>query len=296
MVMILGGRRRGFPAAPGGIGFGGRRRKSPLGIRLLLGLLIGGFALVSYMCSSQVNPITGEEQRVGNLSTDQEIALGLQAAPELAAQHGGADPDPQAQAHVDQIGAELLAALDQELRSAGRENPFQFEFTLLDDPQLVNAFALPGGQVFITEALYRRLETDGQLAAVLGHEIGHVLSRHGAQQLAKQQLTQGLVMATGVASEDMRAGAVAAAVSQLVTMKYGREAEHESDRWGVRLAAAAGYDPRAINGLMKILEESGGGGPPEFMSTHPKPANRVQYIEEVIAQEFPDGVPPGLRP
>ncbi len=287
MPIFLGGRRRGY----------GGRRKSSLTLRLVMAGFVALFALATFLCSTQTNPITGEDQRVA-LSTDEEIALGLQAAPQLASQHGGPDPDAQAQAHVDRIGAELLAALDDQLQSQSRANPYQFEFTLLDDDQLVNAFALPGGQVFITEALYRRLETEGQLAGVLGHEIGHVLSRHGAQALARQNLTQGLAMATGVAAEDMRAGLAAAAVAQVLTMSYGRDAELESDRWGVTLMGSAGYDPRAIIGLMRILEESSGGagGRPEFLSTHPKPANRVQYIERVIDEVYPDGVPGGLRP
>lgn len=289
MAILFGNRGRGR-------GYGSGRRKSALPLRLILAGFVAAMAVGSYMCSTQTNPITGQAQRVA-LSTEQEIALGLQAAPQLAGQHGGADPDPQAQAHVDRIGAELLAALDRQLQQDGGENPYRFEFTLLDDPEVVNAFALPGGQVFITEALYRKLETEGQLAGVLGHEVGHVLSRHGAQALAKANLTQGLVLATGVAAEDMRAGALAAAVGQLINMRYGRDAELESDRWGVTLTAGAGYDPRAMKEVMRILEDaSGGGGPPEFLSTHPKPGNRVEYVEDVIREQFPKGVPAGLKP
>jgi predicted Zn-dependent protease len=86
-------------------------------------------------------------------------------------------------------------------------------------------------------------------------------------------------------------------IGAVLSTRYGRDAELESDRWGVRLAAMAGYDPRSMVDVMRILDEAGGGGgQPEFLSTHPKPANRVQYINEVIKQEFPDGVPGGLRP
>jgi predicted Zn-dependent protease len=84
-------------------------------------------------------------------------------------------------------------------------------------------------------------------------------------------------------------------VSAVLSTRYGRDAELESDRWGVRLQAAAGYDPRSMIQVMEILDEAGGGGPPEFLSTHPKPANRVKYIEDVIAKEFPNGVPEGLE-
>ena len=289
MALIFGSRH-------GGAGYGGARRRSPLPMRLVLAALIAGFAIFTYMCSTQTNPVTGEAQRVGNLEPGDEIQLGLAAAPELANQHGGLDPDPQAQAHVDQVGARLLDGLNEALASEGRENPWQFEFHLLDDPKTVNAFALPGGQVFITEALYRKFTTEGQLAGVLGHEIGHVLARHGAQQLAKANLTQGLVMATGVAAEDMRAAAVAQAIGTLINLRYGRDAEHQSDVWGVKLMGLSGYDPRSMMDVMKILDEAGGGGgPPEYMSTHPKPANRVAHLEQVIAEAYPNGVPEGLE-
>jgi predicted Zn-dependent protease len=147
----------------------------------------------------------------------------------------------------------------------------------------------------MTSALYDRLETEGQVAGVLGHEIGHVVERHGAEQLAKQQLTQGLAGAVGVAGGDIDSARLAAAVGQLVNMKYGRDAELESDRWGVRVMAQAGYDPRAMLRVMEILEEAGGGDMPEFLSTHPKPANRLEYIREVLEAEFPDGVPEGIE-
>ena len=85
-------------------------------------------------------------------------------------------------------------------------------------------------------------------------------------------------------------------VSATLSMKYGREDELESDKWGVKLTAMAGYDPRAMIGVMEVLESAGGSGGPEFFSTHPKPANRSEYIEQAIAEEFPNGVPPGLTP
>ncbi|MCC9609041.1 M48 family metalloprotease [Blastopirellula sp. JC732] len=263
--------------------------------RLVIAAIIAFFAIASYYMSTDKNPVTGEAQRVA-MTTDQEIALGLQAAPEMIAQHGGELPDRNAQALVDQIGGQLLQALNRDLAQQGRENPFPFEFHLLADPKTVNAFALPGGQVFVTAALFRDLETEGQLAGVLGHEMGHVLSRHGAQQMAKQNLTQGLVGAAGVAGGDANSARMAQLVGQFVNMKYGREDELESDQWGVRLMGMAGYDPNAMIGVMEVLERAGGEGPPEFLSTHPKPANRVIYIKQVIKEEYPNGVPAGLKP
>jgi predicted Zn-dependent protease len=251
-------------------------------------------SVVSYCSMTQENPITGEKEQV-SLSPDEEIALGLQAAPELINQHGGELPDPRGQDRVDRIGGELLDALNEKLRDKGRQNPWKFDFHLLRDDRTINAFALPGGQVFITAALYERLPRDSQLAGVLGHEVGHVLARHGAKQMAKMGLIQGLAGAAGVAGGDAQSAQLAQAVGQLINMKYGREAELESDKWGVQLMADAGYHPEAMIDVMRVLEEASGGGPPEFLSTHPKPANRVEYIQEVIREQFPQGVPAGLK-
>jgi predicted Zn-dependent protease len=197
---------------------------------------------------------------------------------------------------VDQIGERLVS------RSAAGQTPYRFEFHVLDDPETINAFALPGGQVFITEGLLRRLETEGQVAGVLGHEIAHVVARHGAEHIAKQQLTQGLTGAAVLATYDPSdpssrgSAAVAAMIGQLVTMRFGRQDELESDRLGVRFTSEAGYDPRSMVKLMQILEESSQGNrPPEFFSTHPNPENRIQRIQEAIQERFPNGAPAGLE-
>ncbi len=264
-------------------------------IRAFIAVAIALFTFVSYLMKGDVNPVTGEKQRVG-LTVGQEIELGLSARSEMAAQHGGSHRDPQARAHVQKVGQRLVRALEEDLSQAGKQNPFQFEFHLLADSQTVNAFALPGGQVFITDALYTQLETEGQLAGVLGHEAGHVIHRHGAQRLAKNQLNQGLVGAAGVAGGDRDSARMAAVIGNLISMNYGREDELESDSWGCQLSVSAGYDPRAMLGVMEILDRTGGGGrQPEILSTHPKPANRKKYIEEVIQKAFPQGVPDGLE-
>ena len=289
-------RRRRAPAA-GGPSVGGRNNFKK---RLILALILALFALVSYYGKpGDENAVTGEIERVAMIDEAQEIQLGLQAAPEMVRQHGGPSASAGDQQRVQQIGFRLLDALEQELRAKSRHNPYYeaFRFTLLADNKMVNAFALPGGQVFITEALYRDLQTEGQLAGVLGHEIGHVLARHGNKQMAKQGLFQGLAGAAGVLGGTEESARSAQMISAMISMKYGREHEHESDRWGVRLCAMAGYDPYAMIGVMEILDQATGGqGPPEFFSTHPKPVNRVAYIKQVIREEFPDGVPEGLRP
>lgn len=264
--------------------------------RLLIGLVVALVSVFSYFGSREYNPVTNEVQHVA-ISPEQEVALGLQAAPQMAGQHGGVSRDPQARAIVDRVGRTLVAASD------ASKTPYRFEFHLLADARTINAFALPGGQIFITEALMRRLETEGQLAGVLGHEIGHVVARHGAEHIAKQRLTQGLTGAAVLATYDpydprtQQTAAVAAMLGSLVNMKFGRDDELESDRLGVRFSAAGGYDPRAMVRVMEILAEaSSGNRQPEFFSTHPNPERRIERIQEAVAQQFPGGVPGGLKP
>ena len=248
--------------------------------RLFIAAAIALFAILSYYGKSSTNPITGETQRVA-LTTEQEIAMGMQSAPQMAAQFGGA--------LVKQAGRRLVA------QSVAAKSPYRYDFHLLADPRTVNAFALPGGQIFLTEGLMRLLRTEGELAAVLGHEIGHVIARHSAEHIAKQQLMQGLVGAAVVGSGDYNTAQVAQMVGAFINMKYGRDDELEADALGLRLAAEAGYDPRAMLGVMEVLAKaSGRGRQPEMLSTHPNPENRAERIKEAIARNFPNGVPDGL--
>lgn len=280
--------QRAFPTS--------NRPRSAGGIRLLIGVVMALFALCSYFGSSSFNPVTGENQYV-SITPEQEIALGLQAAPEMAAQYGGLHPDQRGQALVDAVGRKVVTNSD------AAKTGYHFDFHLLADERTVNAFALPGGQIFITAGLLGRLQTEGQLAGILGHEAAHVVARHSAQQIAKQKLTQGLTGAVLLSTYDpnnpasQQTAQIAMVIGQLVNMKYGREDELESDQLGVRFMADAGYDPRSMINVMQILEQAGGGTrQPEFFSTHPNPENRVAHIQQAIEQVFPGGVPAGLIP
>lgn len=252
------------------------RRKRGISGGLIFAVILAGFYVCKYYSNSQYNEITGETQHV-SLSAEQEVALGLQSLPAMVQQHGGLHPDPDGQRLVKQIGQRIVQNSD------ARETPYEYDFHLLADPRIVNAFALPGGQVFITAALFNRLENEDQLAGVFGHEIGHVVARHGAERIAKQELTQGLTGAAVVASGDYSTAQAAQMIGSLVNMKYGRDQELESDELGVRFMSQAGYNPEALLGVMKILEEaSGGQRAPEWQSTHPAPENREQRILEAI--------------
>jgi predicted Zn-dependent protease len=258
------------------------RRRSALSPRLLLAAAVALGGICTYLGTRSENPVTGETQHV-QLSKEQEIALGLEATPEMAAQFGGEIRDAEMERYVEQVGQRVVK------RSGAAKSGYEFDFHVLADPETVNAFALPGGQVFITLGLLRRLGSEAELAAVLGHEIGHVVGRHGAEHLAKAGLTQSLVGAVAIGSYDpdnpnrsAQAAAVAQAVGQLINLRYGREDELESDALGVQFMAGADYDPRGMVHLMHVLGEgSGGSRSPEFFSTHPSPENRIERLRKL---------------
>ena len=255
---------------------------SRIGGRLLIGLIMAAVALIGYYNKSQVNPITGRKQQVG-MTPQEEVALGLQSAPQMAAEFGGEYRDPKAQELVKRIGQSLVT------NTEARESPYQFDFHVLADPETINAFAVPGGQIFITMGLLKRLKTEDQLAGVLGHEMGHVVGRHSAQQMAKQELMGGLAGAASVAMSDPSSPNGSAYISQyianLMNLKYGRDDELEADDFGVKYLLQTGRNPDAMLEVIDILAQAGGSErPAEFQSTHPSPENRVIKIKEAMAK------------
>ncbi|MBX9567847.1 MAG: M48 family metalloprotease [Candidatus Obscuribacterales bacterium] len=285
---ILLGERRGYD-------LGTRRGGGGLGAKLLIALAVAGFSLFTYFSNSEYNPITEKKQHL-DMSPRQEIALGLQSAPQMAGKFGGLSDDLNAREQVKSIGSEIVS------KSSASKTPYQYDFNLLADQKTVNAFALPGGPIFITEGLYRKLKTRGELAGVLGHEIGHVAARHSAQHIAKQKLTQGLTGAAVIAAYDPEnpynrgTAAMAALIGSVVNMKFGRGDELESDRLGVRFLSEAGYDPRGMIKVMEVLREASKSRTPEFFSTHPNPENRIEQINKAIRERYPNGVPKGMIP
>jgi predicted Zn-dependent protease len=257
-------------------------------LRVIIALIVALVAGGSYFFKTSDNPITGETQRL-SITPEQEIALGTRSAPQMAAQFGGVSRNEKATTIVRGVGQRLVT------RSVAAKSPYKFAFNALADPRTINAFALPGGPIFVTEGLLRLLKTEGEVAGVLGHEVGHVIARHSAEHLAKQQLMQGIVGAVAVGSGDYSATQLAQVVGNLVNMKYGREDELEADTLGVRIMAEAGYDPRALLRVMEVLEKAASGSrQPEFVSPHPNPGNRRERIQAAIQKQFPNGVPEGL--
>lgn len=248
-------------------------RSSRFKIRLLIGLAIVAFAYVRKCSQQEVNPYTGRTQAI-SLSPEQEIAIGLQSAPQMAQQHGGLHPDARYQALVDNVGNKLVN------NSIAKDTPYKYEFHLLSDSRTINAFALPGGQIFITYALFEKLQNEDQLAGVLGHEIGHVLGKHSNERITDANFWKLLTMGASVGAD---LGSIAQQYGQGKLMANGRDDELESDELGVLFMIRSGYNPEEMIGVMEILKAAAGPNRvPEFQSTHPDPDNRIEKIREAI--------------
>lgn len=261
------------------------QRRSGFGGRLLIALAIAAIGFFMYMTQVQDNPITGERQHV-TISPVQEIRLGLESAPEMARQMGGeiSSSDPRAQ-KVQKMGDLIVS------KTAAKNSPWKFQFHLLADDETINAFALPGGQVFITLGLYNKLQDEAQLAGVLSHEMGHVIERHAAQQMAKSQLGQMLVVAVGAGAGSDQYGSnnsaamIASMINQMIQLRYSRKDESQADIWGIKLMRQTGYDPKAMIQVMEILKAAGGPQhSAEIFQTHPNPDLRIEQIKEYLKQ------------
>ena len=239
------------------------------------------------------NLVTGEDQR-GAYSWAQEVQLGREADQQIQAQFGVYD-DPDLNAYVQRVAQDVLqtsAYTDPNTPAEIRNSPFTFR--VLDSP-VVNAFALPGGFVYLTRGLMAYLENEAQLAVVLGHEIGHVLGRHSSEQAARAQLNQFGLLGAAVLGGVVGGGGVAEGILnyggtgvQLLQLKYGRGAEREADQAGVAYAEFAGYD--ATEGArffisLQRLGENSGQSVPNFLSTHPNPGERAQTIPQLAESD-----------
>lgn len=189
-------------------------------------------------------------------------------------------PNTKYQQIVDLIGKKLVD------NSIAKKSGYPFEFHLLKDPNTINAFALPGGQIFITFALFSKLvNQNGQLnenmiAGVLGHEIGHILGKHSNEIITNANFWKLLTMGASVGAD---LGELANGIGQKTLLKNGRGDELESDELGVKLMLDAGYNPEHLIGVMEILKAAAGPNRvPEFQSTHPDPENRIEKIKEAI--------------
>ena len=220
-------------------------------------------------------PYTGRRQ-VQFVSPNEEAQMGVQAFQQIVGK-ATLSTDAQVNALVQRVGSRIAAVT---------ELPYQWEFRVIQDDTQANAFALPGGKVAVYTGMLSVTRDEPGLAAVLGHEIAHVLARHGGERLSQQMGVQTVTqLLAGMASSNpatvqLVSAALGAGAQVGVLLPWGRAQESEADHVGLILAAKAGYDPRAALDLWKRMAEAAKGQrPPEFLSTHPAEATRIQQIE-----------------
>jgi predicted Zn-dependent protease len=251
---------------------------------MLLGLSL---ALGPTGCTT--NPATGERQ-FNVLSTEREVAMGEQAAPDFLKQYGGPIPDQQVQQVVKDLGQALAA------KSERPDLPWEFHAV---NSSHINAFALPGGKVFITRGLMAKFDNMAQLAGVLGHEVGHVTAEHIGQRMSQALVIQGLATGVNVAAQQsdedwLRVLGWGTQISGgLYLLSFSRDQEYESDKLGLRYMTALDYNPVGQLQVMQILRRAGGSAGLEILSTHPLPQSRVQRLEKLIRRQYPDYEKPG---
>lgn len=247
------------------------RRWAAAAVLMLVGVEAGGCAK---------NPATGKRQ-LNLVGKGQEVAMGRQGAEEVVQSIGVYD-DADLNRYVNRVGQRLAAT------SERKDLPWTFQ--VVDDPS-VNAFALPGGFIFVTRGLLAHLENEAQLASVLGHEIGHVTAEHSVNQMSKAQVAQlglGLGMVLSPTMREM--GQVGMQGLSLMFLKFGRDDERQADELGVRYALRAGYDVREMPKVFSVLKRvsetagSGGGRLPSWLLTHPEPTERIATAEKRLAQ------------
>jgi predicted Zn-dependent protease len=233
-------------------------------------------ALVAAACAT--NPVTGKRE-ISLMSEAQEIQLGREMDPQVRQQFGVYD-DAELQRYVSSVGLRLV-------QQSERPN-LPWHFTVVDSPA-VNAFALPGGYIYLTRGIMAYLNDEAELAGVLGHEIGHVTARHAAQQYTRATGAGLGLMLGSIFFPEVRPYASAAETGLgLLFLKYGRDDELQSDQLGAKYAAANGWDPNGVPDMLRTLgrinEETDRKGTPNWLLTHPQPADRVERIQETVKQ------------
>lgn len=231
--------------------------------------------LAAGLSGCATNPATGQRQ-LSLYSEAQEVQMGRDAHQQILSQYGAVE-DEELGRYVSRVGQEL---------AAGSERPdLPWTFSVLDDP-IVNAFALPGGFIYLTRGILAHFGSEAEMAAVLGHEIGHVTARHGINRMSKAQLAQ-LGLGVGMIVEPELRGALgdlAQVGMQLLFLKYSRDDERQADELGFRYVKG-NYHPAAFVDVFRTLERAGGGGGdrlPAFLTTHPAPADRLETAERRV--------------
>jgi predicted Zn-dependent protease len=204
--------------------------------------------------------------------------------------------DPLLTGRVEGITSRLVA---QAVRMRPETANWDWSVAVINDPETVNAWCMAGGRMAIYTGLIEKLlATDDEIAQVMGHEISHALANHPAERMSIAMATQASVAVAGIISDDRAEALSAAALAATLALQLpnSRASESEADQIGIELAAKAGYDPNAAITLWQKMARESGGGPPQFMSTHPSPENRQQRLAELAPAMMPYYRQGGTRP
>ncbi|MPZ19346.1 MAG: M48 family metalloprotease [Luteitalea sp.] len=240
-------------------------------------------AMLALLVACATNPVTGERE-FNLMSEAQEIQIGQEMDPQVQREFGIYD-DESLQKYVESIGLRMAKA---------SERPdLPWHFTVVDSPA-INAFALPGGYIYITRGILAYLNDEAELAGVLGHEIGHVTARHAAQQYTRATgAGAGLTLASIFLPEVRPFGQAAEASLGLLFLRHGRDDELQADQLGATYASHEGWDPQGVPGMLNTLgrvsEEQGKDGTPNWLLTHPQPEDRVARIQDTVQKLGAEG-------
>jgi len=223
-----------------------------------------------------VNPVTGEQEMMF-FGPEKDVELGRKYAPHIEKELGGRVPDENLQKYVDQIG--------QRIARVCHRPDLSYHFAVVEEGG-TNAFAVPGGYVYITGGLLKELKSEAQLAAILGHEVGHVVARDTMVAMSRQIGATALLAAAAVSDAPSNVVHATAFVTGVLTLQYSREDEKDADFTGLSYMTQAGYDPNGMVQTMEILAELQTYRPIEFFSTHPNPESRIDYLKERIGQRY----------
>lgn len=253
-------------------------------MRSALVLVVSALTVVSScigLTGCSTNPATGRTQ-LRLLPASEVNSLGAQAKPDLIREYGGEVPQAQLREYVAEVGNRLAAHVEPEYAD------IEWSFIVLNS-DVINAFALPGGNVFISRGLLNRFTNESQLAGVLGHEIGHVTGRHVDERISQAVTAEIGLGVLGALTDSQLAILAAQLFSGGYQLSFGRNQEIESDTLGMRYMTAAGYDPHGMLEVMEILRDAAGGASqPEFLSTHPHPQTRIDTINRLLRRQYAD--------
>lgn len=245
-----------------------------------LALLALSLSATGIFGGCQMNPATGRMQFV-MISPQQSSQLGDEAKPQLVEEYGGEVPIAELRSYVTQVGRTLTQHVEPEFEG------IDWTFTVLDS-EVINAFALPGGHVFISRGLLQEFDNEAQLAGVLGHEIGHVTGRHVDERISQAMGIEFGLGLLGQLTESQLLLLGAQVVTGGYQLSFGRDQESEADELGLRYMVEAGYDPEGMLQVLDVLRRAseGRGAPPEFLSTHPHPETRIRTVTRLLEREY----------